>query len=167
LDTETSTTESGNGNEVESGNAVSSRPNWFQDEAVEPTSPVSPADATFLAALRKVRQVDANSSILEDTDEARLKKRAAQLAGRDRDYDDLDLGFGASRFDDAEDMDGDGVKFSKWKGMGGGDEADEVGQGARAGAKRKRGPKKKKGDKNSATDVLHAMERQKKTKMLG
>jgi hypothetical protein len=101
--------------------------------------------------------------------EARLKKRAAELAASDRDMEDMDLGFGASRFDDAEDMEREGekVKFSKWKGLGADDE-DEDGEGERDAKKqRKRGPKKKRGDKNKAEDVLKVMERQKEKKTLG
>lgn len=125
--------------------------------------PPSVADATVRAALQKVRNLDPNSTLLHDADseDARLKARLAKLAASDRDMEDIDMGFGGSRFDDAEEMDREGekVKFSEWKGIGTG--ADDDGEGdVRGGKKRKRGPKKKKGDKNSAADVLHAMERQ-------
>lgn len=129
----------------------------------------STADATVRAALQKVRTLDPDSSLLNDPDsqEARLRKRAAELAAQDRDMEDIDMGFGASRFDDAEEMERDGekVKFSEWKGLGAEDDDGEEHQG-RGGKKRKRGPKKKKGDKNSASDVLKAMERQRE-KTLG
>ncbi|KAF2115200.1 hypothetical protein BDV96DRAFT_575064 [Lophiotrema nucula] len=148
------------------------RRKWFQDE---PTTAAavdtkSSADATVLAALRKVRDMDATSSLLADTEEARLAKRAAELAARDRDMEDIDMGFGGSRFDDAEDMEREGekVKFSEWKGLGAEDDGeDEDGKHGKGVGKRKRGPKKKKGDKNSATDILQAMERQDKAKTLG
>lgn len=135
------------------------------------TSSLSTADATVRAALLKVRTLDPSSTLLTDptSEEARLAKRAAQLAAADRDMEDIDMGFGGSRFDDAEDMEREGekVKFSEWKGLGGGDEDGEDEGGERGGAKkRKRGPKKRKGDKNSASDVLKAMERQKE-KTLG
>lgn len=130
----------------------------------------STADATVRAALQKVRTLDPNSTLFNDPDsqEARLKKRAAELAARDRDMEDLDMGFGASRFDDAEEMEREGekVKFSEWRGLGA-EEDEEEGPEGRAGKKRKRGPKKKKGDKNSASDVLQAMARQKEKKALG
>ncbi|KAF2727192.1 hypothetical protein EJ04DRAFT_451855 [Polyplosphaeria fusca] len=143
------------------------RPNWFNDRPVERSQTTSSADATVLAALRKVRQMDPNSSLLQDSEEGRLKKRAAQLAARDRDMDDMDMEFGESRFDDADEMERDGqrVKFSEWRGLGADEDGEE--QHDKAGKKRKRGPKKKKGDKNSATDVMQAMERQKKARMLG
>ncbi|ORY01336.1 hypothetical protein BCR34DRAFT_592279 [Clohesyomyces aquaticus] len=99
------------------------RRNWFGDNASsskpEVLSTPAAADATVLAALRKVRQMDPESSLLQTEEEqARLKKRAALLAAADRDMEDMDMGFGASRFDDAEDMEreGDKVKFSEWKG---------------------------------------------------
>ncbi|KAH6851434.1 hypothetical protein BKA58DRAFT_68559 [Alternaria rosae] len=147
-------------------------------------SDLSAADATVRAALAKVRNLDENSTLLQNlgsTDpndpaskEARLKKRAAELAASDRDMEDMDMGFGASRFDDAEEMEREGekVKFSQWKGLGAeGDDEDgeEGGKGPKK--QRKRGGKKRKGDKNNADDVLNVMERQKekkeKTKTLG
>lgn len=79
------------------------------------------------------------------------------------------MGFGSSRFDDAEEMAGEGerVKLSKWKGLKtltGEDEGDddEEGEGGGSKKKRKRGGGKRKGDKNDAGDVLKVMERQKK-----
>ncbi|KAF2876762.1 hypothetical protein BDV95DRAFT_482819 [Massariosphaeria phaeospora] len=145
--------------------------NYFKDST--PTSVPSArstGDGTVLAALKKVRTLDPNSTLLQpsDPEEARLKKRAAELATRDRDLEDIDMGFGGSRFDDAEEMERDGekVKFSEWKGLGGEQDDDgDVHDGS--GKKRKRGPKKRKGDKNSATDILKAMDRQKETKALG
>ncbi|RYO53401.1 hypothetical protein AA0116_g10909 [Alternaria tenuissima] len=146
-------------------------------------SDLSAADATVRAALAKVRNLDENSALLQNlgsTDpndpaskEARLKKRAAELAASDRDMEDMDMGFGASRFDDAEEMEREGekVKFSQWKGLGagGGDDDDDDAGGKGKKEKRKRGGKKRKGDKNNADDVLNVMERQKekKTKTLG
>lgn len=132
-------------------------------------SDTSTADATVRAALQKVRTLDPNSSLINDADseESRLKARLAKLSASDRDMEDMDMGFGASRFDDAEDMEeGEKVKFSEWKGIGGAEDEDG-GDGSKSGKKRKRGPKKKKGDKHSATDVLMAMERQKEKKTLG
>lgn len=144
-------------------------------------SDLSAADATVRAALAKVRNLDESSTLLQnlsstdpddpESKEARLKKRAAELAASDRDLDDMDLGFGASRFDDADDMEREGekVKFSQWKGLGAEDDEDDAEGGGRDAKKqRKRGPKKKRGDKNKAEDVLNVMERQKeKKKTLG
>ncbi|KAE8868798.1 hypothetical protein PTNB73_03851 [Pyrenophora teres f. teres] len=146
----------------------------------EPSN-ISAADATVRAALAKVRNLDENSTLLQNlgsTDpddpqskEARLKKRALELAASDRDMEDMDMGFGASRFDDADEMEKEGekIKLSQWKGLGaeGDDEEGEDGKGPKK--QRKRGGKKRKGDKNNAEDVLNVMERQKekKTKPLG
>jgi hypothetical protein len=145
-------------------------------------SDLSAADATVRAALAKVRNLDENSTLLQNlgssdpndpaSKEARLKKRAAELAASDRDMEDMDMGFGASRFDDAEEMEREGekVKFSQWKGLGAeGEDEDGEGGWKEKKEKRKRGGKKRKGDKNNADDVLNVMERQKekKTKTLG
>jgi hypothetical protein len=154
---------------------------FSRDTANGAPSDLSSADATVRAALEKVRNLDESSTLLQNlssadpndpnSKEARLKKRAAELAASDRDMDDMDLGFGASRFDDADDMEREGekVKFSQWKGLGAEDEDDDGEGGARDAKKpRKRGPKKKRGDKNKAEDVLNVMERQKeKKKTLG
>jgi hypothetical protein len=154
---------------------------FSRDTASDKPSDLSSADATVRAALEKVRNLDESSTLLQNlssadpndanSKEARLKKRATELAASDRDMEDMDLGFGASRFDDADDMEREGekVKFSQWKGLGAEDE-DEDGEGGARDAKkpRKRGPKKKRGDKNKAEDVLNVMERQKeKKKTLG
>ena len=143
-------------------------------------SEISAADATVRAALAKVRNLDEKSTLLQglstDPDdpsakETRLKKRAAELAASDRDMEDMDLGFGESRFDDADEMEREGekVKFSEWKGLGAGGADEEGEEGPRDAKKRKRGPKKRKGDKNNPDDIFQAMERQKekKNKTLG
>jgi hypothetical protein len=146
------------------------RKNYFNDTPSSATDKArDSADATVLAALKKVRTLDVNSTLLKDTEEARLARRAAELAARDRDMEDIDMGFGESRFDDAEEMEmeGEKVKFSEWKGLGAYEDDDEEGQGGRGAKKRKRGGKKRKGDKNNAADVLKVMERQKGAKPLG
>ncbi|PSN64580.1 hypothetical protein BS50DRAFT_528966 [Corynespora cassiicola Philippines] len=152
----------------------SSKRDWFAatsggtTSAKEPAN-VSSADATVMAALKKVRTLDPNSSLLQndDSEEARLRKRAAKLTARDRDMEDMDMDFGGSRFEDADDMERDGekVKFSEWKGIGA--EDNEGNEGERGAKKRKRGPKKKKVDKNNVEHVMKAMERQREKKPLG
>lgn len=152
-----------------------------QNSASDKTSGLSSADATVRAALAKVRNLDEKSTLLQnlssanpsdaESTEARLKKRAADLAASDRDMEDIDMGFGESRFDDADEMEREGekIKFSEWKGLGADGEDDEEEDALKAAKKRKRGPKKRKGDVNNADDVLKAMERQKekKSKTLG
>lgn len=127
-------------------------------------------DPTILAALAKSRTLDpAKLSSETEEEEARRKRHAAMINRDDRDMEDIDMGFGSSRFDDAEEMAGEGerVKLSKWKGLKtltGEDEGDddEEGEGGGSKKKRKRGGGKRKGDKNDAGDVLKVMERQKK-----
>ena len=77
----------------------------------------------------------------------------------DRDAEDMDMGFGSSRFADEEDFEDKKIKLSKW---GGDDVRDEDGGGIGDGkGKRKRGPKKRKGDGNNAADVMRVLEKRK------
>lgn len=129
-------------------------------------------DPSVLAALTKSRNLDPTKLSSETEEEADRRKRHAAMINRDdRDLEDMDMGFGSSRFDDAEEMAGEGerVKLSKWKGLKNpltgeeeGDDNDGDGDGGGAKKKRKRGGGKRKGDKNDAGDVLKVMERQKK-----
>ncbi|KAH7115152.1 hypothetical protein B0J11DRAFT_539972 [Dendryphion nanum] len=143
-----------------------SRRNYFSETPSTNATNPNVADATVLAALKKVRTLDPDSALLQTDEETRLRKRAAMLGARDRDMEDLDMGFGSSRFDDADDMDRDGekVRLTEWKGLGteNDDDVDDAKHDGGA-KKRKRGAKSKKGDKNSAADVLRVMERQKGT----
>ncbi|TKA76365.1 hypothetical protein B0A49_06093 [Cryomyces minteri] len=151
--------------------------NYFGDAgsstATAETAVAPVADPTFLAALKKAGRMDALQSTDVESEDVepdvnavvkaeRLKRRAAMLASADRDMDDMDLGFGSSRFGDEEDAEGGPrIKLSKWKGTVG-DDDDEDGKGPGKGsAKRKRGPKTRKGDKDSAADVLRVMEARK------
>jgi hypothetical protein len=130
-------------------------------------------DPTLLAALTNSRKLDADrmasdANPLSAEEAARLKRREAMIANQDRDLEDMDMGFGSSRFDDADEManDGERVKFSQWKGLGEDvdDDEDKSGKKRDKGEKRKRAPKKRKGDKNSAADVLSVMKSQKEKK---
>ena len=92
-----------------------------------------------------------SEDIEESADKAQiLARRKEMLQAHDRDNEDLDLGFGSSRFEDQEEGEESSFKFSKWTdngdGQGGKDHGDK--------SKRKRGPKKKKGDKNNMADVM-------------
>ncbi|OJD37017.1 red-like protein [Diplodia corticola] len=154
--------------------------NYFGDTPSKDTSsitgpPSNPlTDPTILAAIRKARDInpeklrgdedDDGAKKKDPEEEARLKKRAEMLSLRDRDLEDMDMGFGSSRFDDAEDMEEETkIKLSEWKGTGGDDDDDEGGR-ERGGKQRKRGKKKRKGDKDSAADVLRVMEQRKSGK---
>lgn len=115
-------------------------------------------DPTILAALKKastLNPLSARDSTVEGEEEAaKLTRRRQMLEAHDRDAEDMDLGFGSSRFGDEEEAEGKKVKLSVW-----GKEDGKEGRSSEGKAARKRGPKKRKGDANSATDVLKVMER--------
>ena len=141
--------------------------NYFNDTSpgdTEISTAANPlTDPTILAALKKASTIKPLSSSTETTNEAeaaKLAKRKKMLEAHDRDVEDMDLGFGSSRFEDQEEGEDRKVKLSVW-GKDHGDEDDGKGEGK---VKRKRGGKKRKGDKNSATDVLKVMARQKDEK---
>lgn len=94
-----------------------------------------------------------------ESQDARLAKRAKMLAQQDRDLDDMDMGFGSSRYEDEEEGSGDTkVKLSEWKGgAAGGDDGWEEDKKSR-GDKPKRKPKKRKGDVNNAADIFRVIE---------
>jgi len=123
------------------------------------TTSKSPAlsDPTILAALKKASTIASHAQDTKSEEEAaREMKLKKMLQSQDRDAEDIDMGFGSSRFADEEDFGDEKIKLSKW---GAEDDAEEGGRGEKA--KRKRGPKKRKGDKDSAADVLKVMERRK------
>lgn len=134
-----------------------------ETDAATTAATVNPlSDPTTLAALKKASTIapisTASVSDAADAEEAaKVARRKQMLESHDRDADDMDLGFGSSRFDDQEDGEDNGkVKLSVW-----GKNDDEAGGDGKGKAGRKRGPKKRKGDKDSAADVLRVMERRK------
>lgn len=134
-----------------------------KDAAATPAAIANPpTDPTILAALKKASTIapisNASVSDAADAEEAaKAARRKKMLESHDRDADDMDLGFGSSRFGDQEDGEEKAkVKLSVW---GKGD--DEAGGDGKGKAGRKRGPKKRKGDKDSAADVLRVLERRK------
>ncbi|GAB7344522.1 hypothetical protein MBLNU457_2349t1 [Dothideomycetes sp. NU457] len=149
--------------------------------STEPAAPTNPmSDPTFLAAIQRAGSLanfkmqlsasepaDSASELRpgesEEQRTARLKRRAAMLATTDRDLEDMDMGFGSSRFEDAEDGEEGGKKgkLSTWKGVGVDDDEDEPEKKSRK--PRERG-RKRKGDKDSAADVLGVLERRKEKK---
>ncbi|KAI9775159.1 MAG: hypothetical protein M1839_001410 [Geoglossum umbratile] len=136
-----------------------STPNASHEPSTSDPSPLNPlTDPTILAALRKASTINPlQSSAVDDPEAAaREARRRKLLDTHDRDAEDMDLGFGSSRFEDEEDMEERKVKLSAW----GADDGKE-GRGEGKG-KRKRGPKKRKGDGNSAADVMKVIERRKK-----
>ncbi|KAH0288059.1 hypothetical protein KCU62_g5396, partial [Aureobasidium sp. EXF-3399] len=142
------------------------------DETSEPQAPQNPFnDAAFLAAIKKAGALsnislslnassdDPSAPESAEAKEARLQKRAQMLAASDRDLEDMDLGFGSSRFGDEEEGDdGKRIKLSTWKGNG--DDDDDDGDDGGSKEKKKKG-RRRKGDKNSAADVLGVMEKRK------
>ncbi|KAI9048324.1 hypothetical protein LZ554_008118 [Drepanopeziza brunnea f. sp. 'monogermtubi'] len=123
--------------------------------------PPALTDPTLLAALRKASSLNLPTTEAPSTEEAAKEARRKKMLQRDdRDAEDMDMGFGSSRFADEEDFEEKKIKLSEWGGQGGGSDDDETG-GSKGGAKRKRGPKKRKGDVNSAADVMKVLERRK------
>ncbi|TEY81163.1 hypothetical protein BOTCAL_0034g00270 [Botryotinia calthae] len=121
------------------------------------TKPKAFSDPTILAALKKASTLNPISKVPETAEEAAKEaRRKKMLQQDDRDMEDMDMGFGSSRFEDEADFDETKVKLSAW-GQGDDDE-DEKGEGK---TKRKRGSKKRKGDANSAADVMKIVESRK------
>ncbi|KAI0100421.1 inosine-uridine preferring nucleoside hydrolase-domain-containing protein [Nemania sp. FL0031] len=138
--------------------------NYFQDSKTslvssETLKAPSMSDPAIQAAFKKAASLHAMAKSSEEDDEeakSKAERRRRMLENTDRDAEDMDMGFGTSRFEDDADLDEQRVKLSEW----GRDDDDDEKHGRGGGSKRKRGPKKRKGDSNSATDVLREMERQ-------
>lgn len=138
--------------------------NYFRNSSIpedekSTTTTNSIADPTILAALKRASAIKPPSfgaDAVSEEEAAKIARRRKMLEAHDRDEDDMDMGFGGSRFEDGEDGEDRKVKLSVWGGKG----SDEDGKGGGKGM-RKRAPKKRKGDANSAADVLKAMERRK------
>ncbi|KAL8831531.1 MAG: hypothetical protein Q9191_000809 [Dirinaria sp. TL-2023a] len=145
--------------------ATANKRNYFGDAEEDPSANTGATsksldDPTILAALKKAATLkplsagDTDSVGEEET--AKLARRRKMLENQDRDAEDMDLGFGSSRFGDEEEADGKKVKLSAWGKDG--EDGQRIAEGK---GPRKRGPKKKKGDANNAEDVLKAMQRMK------
>ncbi|KAI5466412.1 hypothetical protein BGZ63DRAFT_480904 [Mariannaea sp. PMI_226] len=119
--------------------------------------------AAALNPIGKDRSGDDADDAEAEQKKAMEERRKKLLQGTDRDDEDLDMGFGTSRFEDEEDFDDSRVKLSKWGGGGGGGDDDDDTQSRGGKSKRKRGSKKRKGDVNSAADVLRVMEQRKQS----
>ncbi|TGO58146.1 hypothetical protein BCON_0058g00290 [Botryotinia convoluta] len=135
--------------------------NYFGESEPETTDnetkPKAFSDPTILAALKKASTLHPISKVPETAEEAAKEaRRKKMLQQDDRDMEDMDMGFGSSRFEDEADFDETKVKLSAW-GQGD-DDDDEKGEGK---SKRKRGSKKRKGDANSAADVMKIVESRK------
>lgn len=131
--------------------------------SLNPSSSKEFSDPMLLAALKKASSLTTLSAAAQDDEEAaRAARHKKMLQQDDRDAEDMDLGFGSSRFEDDADAEDDGrAKLSAWDGGIGDD--DDAGRGGSK-EKRKRGPKKRKGDANSAADVMRVLEQRKEPK---
>ena len=145
--------------------AKASKGNYFGDAEEDPsadtgTTSKSLDDPTILAALKKAATLKplsaGDTDSMEKDEAAKLARRKKMLENQDRDAEDMDFGFGSSRFGDEEEADGKKVKLSAW-----GKDGEDGQRHAEGKGPRKRGPKKKKGDANNAADVLKAMQRMK------
>ncbi|PON23945.1 hypothetical protein TGAM01_v207273 [Trichoderma gamsii] len=144
------------------------RRNYFKDAKTgliseEANKGPSMSDPAILAAIKKaasLRPIEQEAEDDKAKEEAKAleERRKKLLEMQNRDDDDIDMGFGTSRFEDEEDFDDSKVKLSKW-----GDDTGEEGSSRGDKAKRKRGPKKRKGDANSAADVMRVVEQRKKS----
>ncbi|ETS88021.1 hypothetical protein PFICI_01849 [Pestalotiopsis fici W106-1] len=139
--------------------------NYFKDSKTELASAQtlqapSMSDPAIQAALKKAASLNRRPAE-EDDEEAKAKaeRHKRMLQSVDRDAEDMDMGFGTSRFEDEADFDESDVKLSNWAN---GDEDD--GEGGSGKAKRKRGGKKRKGDVNNADDVMRIVEQRKAEK---
>ncbi|KAL7628618.1 hypothetical protein AAE478_000133 [Parahypoxylon ruwenzoriense] len=137
--------------------------NYFKDSKTglvssESLKAPSMSDPAIQAALKKAASLNPIPRPTEEDDgeaKAKAERLKKMLENNDRDAEDMDLGFGTSRFEDEEDFEEKQVKLSEW-----GREGDDGGHsGGGGGSKRKRGPKKRKGDVNNAADVLRVIEK--------
>lgn len=131
------------------------------DDSPDAAAPFS--DTTMLETLKRAAAIAKAVAPRETNDAVEAPSSAVQrLMAResnDRDYEDMDMGFGSSRFADEEEAEEGGkrIKLSQWKGSAD-DDDEENGAKPTGGKERKRGGKKKKGDKESAADVLRIIE---------
>lgn len=159
---------------IERASTLPAKRNYFNERSPSPETLARDRrlnDPTILETLRRAAaQAKASETTTDESskDSKATSTAAQRLFQRDRDLDDMDMGFGDSRFgDDEEDEDGGKIKLSNWKGLAGDDEGDGGDDGGNDGKgsgvrERKRGKNKRKGDKNSAADVLGVIEGRKK-----
>lgn len=141
---------------------LSASRNYFGDskteETPESTRSKASQDLVLLAAIKKASTLNPIAKEAENAEEAAKEaRRKKMLQQDDRDAEDMDMGFGSSRFEDEADFDDKKVKLSEWGSRG--DDDDEDGGKGDGKSKRKRGPKKRKGDGNNAADVMKVLER--------
>lgn len=133
--------------------------NYFASHA-EPAETKAPKalsdDPTIRAAIKRASMLNPLGREAENVEEAARQARLKKMLQQDdRDAQDIDIGFGSSRFEDEEDFQEKQVKLSAWRGMDDNEEDRVKGEGK---GKRKRGPKKRKGDANNVEDVMRVIE---------
>ncbi|KAL9051470.1 MAG: hypothetical protein Q9162_006001 [Coniocarpon cinnabarinum] len=145
-----------------------SKRNYFSVSDQDANADSRDSDAKYrnselLAALKRAFEISKREELAQDAASSKPREGSSAaerlLNRRDRDYDDIDFGFGASRGDDEDDAGvNPRVKLSEWKGIQAkhNDESNGVGRGGQS--QRKRGNKKKKADKDNAGDVLRVLE---------
>lgn len=147
--------------------ATTSEPrNYFKDaktklvssERIQAPSMSDPAIAAAFKRAASLKAIQQPSD--EDDEEARAKaeRHRKMLQNVDRDAEDMDMGFGMSRFEDEADLDDSKVELSEWGNEGDDKDIKEGGDGK---TKRKRGGKKRKGDANNVADVMRVLEQRK------
>ena len=150
--------------EIEEPKPAAVTRNYFKDTTTTEEDSTIDRQAGIQDLLKKAAKMDPLKSAEEEggeaneAEKARQKRRAEMLAQQDRDMDDMDMGFGGSRYDDeGEEEGGKKTRLSEWKGVAGGN--DEGGEeGGKEKEKRKRKPKKRKGDVNNAADIFRVIE---------
>ncbi|OAA49290.1 RED-lik [Metarhizium rileyi] len=145
--------------------------NYFQDsktglisEEARQRAP-SMSDPAIMAAFKKaaaLRPIETEDD--DDEGSSRQGRKAAEERRRkllelsQRDDEDLDMGFGTSRYEDEEDF--EDHELASWDNDGDDDDG-EGGRSRNTRSQRKRGPKKRKGDANNAADFLRMLESRK------
>jgi hypothetical protein len=137
----------------DSANSKESKPrNYFgtsnQEVATEQANPLM-TDPTILAALKRAATLgqgtEGDDVALDPEKALRHKQMLARMKQQEKaDAEDLDLGFGESRFADDDDQGEAG-----W---------DDDGEGGAKKPTRKRGGKKRKGDKDNVNDVMAVLQ---------
>jgi hypothetical protein len=130
--------------------------NYFGNSSNKPEEIEVPRHEMIENIIKKAANVGLAQHV-EQTDEEKIRaEKRAKLLARDRDLDDMDLGFGGSRFDDFEDGEETGkARLSEWKQSGAND---GDGKPYRDDTARKRKPKKRKGDVNNMDDIMRVLE---------
>jgi hypothetical protein len=132
------------------------QPNYFGNSTKRPEESEAPRHEMIVNIIKKAANVGLAQQVEQTIEEKIRDERRAKLLARDRDLDDMDLGFGGSKFDDFEDGEENGkARLSEWK-QSGADDGD--GKRHRDDTARKRKPKKRKGDVNNMDDIMRVLE---------